>query len=367
MGWTGWGKRKVLVVAESPGEAEDEKGVQLIGRAGQKLRKHLGKIGVDLDEDCWKTNAVICRPSENETTDEQIEACRPSLNKTLMELKPDVIVLLGGAAVKSLIGSIWWDDEGLGGISRWAGFRIPSQELNAWICPTWHSSYLLRQDDPVLEFWFDQHLKAVFELEGKPWPNGPPDFQSQVECIYEGEEAEKRIQRMTRRGGVFTFDYETNRLKPDGEGARIFSCAICRDGEETIAFPWMSRIKQVMSEFLQSEHEKWGWNIKFEQRWTRVEFGHGVRNWGADGMLMAHILDNRSKVGAKFNGFVLWGQPAWHKLVSPYLKSDRKGGNENNRINELDLRDLLIYNGMDAVMEWFCVDKQLKLKKEMMS
>ena len=57
---SGDGRKKILVVAEAPGENEDKQNTQLIGRAGQRLKFHLKQLGVDLHRDCWKTNAVIC-------------------------------------------------------------------------------------------------------------------------------------------------------------------------------------------------------------------------------------------------------------------------------------------------------------------
>jgi uracil-DNA glycosylase len=138
---TGKGSNKVLVVAEAPGEEEDRQGVQLIGRAGQLLRNMLHTIGEELD-DCWKTNAVICRPPGNEIKTEYVAACRPTLLKTIAELKPRVIILLGGSAVESVIEPEW--GRNVGGIGRWAGYTIPSPTYNAWLCPTYHPSYLLR-------------------------------------------------------------------------------------------------------------------------------------------------------------------------------------------------------------------------------
>src|SRR3990167_7733579 len=75
MPYTGEGRKKILVVAEAPGRKEDEKGTQLIGQDGQLLRQTLKQLDIDLDWDCWKTNAVICRPPNNITPkEEQIEA-----------------------------------------------------------------------------------------------------------------------------------------------------------------------------------------------------------------------------------------------------------------------------------------------------
>ena len=63
MKYTGKGEKDVLIIGEYPGAAEDQQGEQLIGDAGQLLHDELDALGLDLDRDFWKTNALSCRPS----------------------------------------------------------------------------------------------------------------------------------------------------------------------------------------------------------------------------------------------------------------------------------------------------------------
>lgn len=356
---TGQGKYGVLVVAEAPGATEDRDGVQLVGKSGQKLREVLRRFDVDLDRHCFKTNAVICRPEGN-PTDEQIEYCRPCLNKTIEELKPYCIILLGAAAVKSLIGQLWRRGEDPGGIGRWVGWQIPSQQLNTWICPTYHPSYILRSNEPVLELWFARHLEGAFQvqLKGRPWPDG---FKcDSIEVIYEPERAAKRVRQMIARGGRVSFDYETNMLKPDGPSARIVSCAVCWEGKKTVAFPWHGEAVGAVSELLLNPLiGKIGYNCKFESRFTRALLGHGVRNWIFDGMLGAHVLDHRPGVTSlDFQAFVQLGIKPWGDEVSPYFSSEQP--NAPNRIKEVDLGALLKYNGLDALITFKLAEKQMR-------
>ena len=48
---TGKGRKKILVVAEAPGENADRLNTQLIGRAGKLLRRFLKSMNIDLDID----------------------------------------------------------------------------------------------------------------------------------------------------------------------------------------------------------------------------------------------------------------------------------------------------------------------------
>lgn len=338
------------MVAEAPGAEEDRRNTQLIGECGQLLRKTLRKHGIDLDTDCWKTNAVICRPPNNKTPDDkQVAACLPNLRKTIEELNPRIIIPLGSTAVKAVIGMTWKED--VGQINRWVGFRIPSTSPNAWICPTYHPSYLLRANDPVLDLIFSNHLKAAFRRKRRPWED-IPNYKAQVEVELSPSRAARVIRRIRRTAKLVAFDYEGNMLKPDSKKAQIVSCSICADGARTIAYPWEGgAIDQTARLLRMSSIGKIASNIKFEDRWTRAKLGRPVRTWAWDTMLAAHVLDNRRGVTSiKFQSYVLLGAESYNDKIEPYLKS--KGGSAVNRIRDINLQDLLLYNGLDSLLEY---------------
>lgn len=355
---SGRGKRRILVVGEAPGADEDEQGVQFVGRTGQHLRRVMSKVGIDSKRDVWFTNSLICRPPNNETPDDKkIDYCRPNLLRTIDELKPDVIILLGSVAVKSLLGSIWRED--VGSISRWVGWKIPCQKINAWICPTWHPSYLLRMKEPILDRSFEKHLEAAGELEGKPF-DVVPDYRKRVTNLYNPEEAASFIRDMIRRGGPIAFDYEGNMLKPDWSDWKIVSCSVCWKGKQTIAYPWVGEAIKATGELLDSELPKVASNMKLEDRWTRRYFGYPVRNWKWDTMLAAHILDVRRDITSiKFQSFVQLGQESYDDHIKPLLRT--KGDNRVNQIlKEVNMDELLLYNGLDSLLEYLVAKKQMK-------
>lgn len=356
MPWSGKGEKKVLIVAEVPSRTEDDRGLHLCGEWGQLLQDVLRSIDIDMRTDCWLTNAIICRPESNrKPTDAEIDYCRPNLTNTIRELKPRVIIPLGLPAVKSLIGPLWKED--VGAMGRWVGWRIPNQKPNTWICPNWHPSYIgSNPNDKALHILFKQYLKDAFALKGRPWAE-PPDFESQVAVILNPDEAATRIRQFIKNSerwgdklGV-AFDYETNMLKPDSKQAWIACCSIS-DGTPTgtIAYPWMGEAIKASQEFIRSPVPKIASNLKFEERWTKAILGHGVRNWQWDTMLGAHWIDNRPKIsGLKFQSYVLLGMPDYDSHVRPYLKAD--ASNKPNRIKELPLQDLLLYCGLDSLLE----------------
>lgn len=358
---TGRGKRRILFVGEAPGEEEDRRGVQLIGKAGQTLRKVLQELNTDLD-DCWKTNAVCCRPPKNEIKDEYIEACRPTLLKVVQELKPSVIVLLGISAVKSLIGVEWGKD--IGKMGKWVGWTIPSTLHQAWLCPTYHPSYVARMnEDPLLVRIVKDHLKKALSLEHTPPPYlSVSDLEKRIELVTAGGDARMRLLELVRKEGVLAFDYETTGLKPEHEKHRIVSCSFCLGGKDTWACMMSADLLPLLSRILlNAELGKVASNLKFEERWTRTKLGHGVANWNWDTMLAAHVLDNRGGISSvKFQAYVRLGVPDYDRAIHPLLEA--KDANGFNRIDQISQKDLLLYNALDSLLEFRVMQKQ---KEEM--
>lgn len=358
----GRGKKKILVIGEAPGRDEDSEGKPFVGVSGRLLADTMTRYGVDLRRDCWITNALICRPPNNRTpTDAEVDYCRPNITRVLREYEPEKIILLGLPAVVSVLSQLWKEDE-LGTMTRWAGWRIPCQRPNAWLCPTWHPSFVLRAQKEKKRntelMYFRQHIRRALELEGRPW-DVVPDYASQIKCIYDDEEARRAIVGMIAFGSEkkpMAIDYETNMLKPDSDEHRIVSCSIS-DGKTTIAYPWRGQARKETGVFLRSPIPKIAANMGFEERWTIAEFGHGVNNWWRDIMLRAHVIDNRRHITSlKFQSFVMFGTEDYDHHIKQFLKG--KNPNKPNNIKEIDLKDLLRYNGLDAFLEWMVAERQ---------
>ncbi len=94
----------IVLVGEAPGENEDIEGTPFVGRAGGLLEEILGEVGLERD-DVFITNVVKCRPPENrDPRKDEIETCRPYLEKQIDHLEPDVIAALGNHATETLTG-----------------------------------------------------------------------------------------------------------------------------------------------------------------------------------------------------------------------------------------------------------------------
>src|SRR3954453_7741413 len=110
----GSAKAEMMLVGEQPGDQEDKAGAPFVGPAGKLLDKALVAAGVDRDQ-LYVTNAVkhfkFTLPERGKRrihktpSRTEVVACRPWLFAEMMSVQPDVVVLLGATAAKSLMGN----------------------------------------------------------------------------------------------------------------------------------------------------------------------------------------------------------------------------------------------------------------------
>lgn len=136
-----------LFIGEGPGAEEDVRGEPFVGQAGKLLDAMLASLGIARGDKVYIANAVKCRPPGNRTPEAaEMAACRPWLERQITLLKPKVIVLLGKAAVHSVLG----EDKSLAAMRgrRFEHAGIP-------VAVTYHPAYLLRNLPDKAKAWED--------------------------------------------------------------------------------------------------------------------------------------------------------------------------------------------------------------------
>ena len=94
----------LMFVGEAPGASEDAQGLPFVGRAGKLLGEMLGENGMTR-EDVFVTNVLKSRPPGNRDPEaEEIQACRPYLQRQVELIEPRVICTLGNFSTKLLRG-----------------------------------------------------------------------------------------------------------------------------------------------------------------------------------------------------------------------------------------------------------------------
>ena len=141
----------VVVIGEAPGAEEDRSGRPFVGKAGQMLDRMLDAIG--LTDRAFITNTVFWRPPGNRTpTPAEQAVCRPFLENAVFLIKPKLLLLVGGAAAKSVLGV----DEGIMSLrGRWFEWSDSEKRLNLPVLPTLHPAFLLRTPQAKKLAWFD--------------------------------------------------------------------------------------------------------------------------------------------------------------------------------------------------------------------
>jgi len=372
MGVTGDGRLNALILAEASGSNEDKSNIQLIGKVGQFLRKRIKARGYDLEKDFYKVNAIQCWPHDSKgsnrtPTSQEITHCRPRLFDTIKKVQPRFIIPMGGVAMEALLGGVFKDLK----ITRWRGLCIPDRELQAYIIPMYHPSAASRNEDD-LNFMaeYDRDLDKMLR-----WVANMPDIEFEneepyVTCLYDYPDVKNFLELVLKeKPKEVVIDYETNCLKPYIRGARIAAISIGW-GEEAWAFPYqyrdhfssteLSHIRELYKKILgEIGIKKVSQNVHFEINWSRVMFDAPVDPWVWDTMLAAHVIDNRRDFcSLEMQSYVNFGVRPYDDHIKPYLKS--KGKNPFNRVMELDLEDLLTYNGLDNIYPQKLKKKQMR-------
>lgn len=141
---------RLMLIGEAPGREEDLEGKPFVGRAGQLLDKMLAAIGID-ESKVHIANTVYWRPPGNRTpTPEETQACAPFLSRQMELVAPEIVVLLGGVAVKGVLGLT----EGILKLrGKWRTLTIAGREIKA--LATLHPAYLLRTPAAKRQAWQD--------------------------------------------------------------------------------------------------------------------------------------------------------------------------------------------------------------------
>jgi len=157
-----------LFIGEGPGAEEDVKGEPFVGQAGKLLDNMLAALGIARGDKVYIGNAVKCRPPGNRTPEAaEMAACRPWLERQIALLRPKVIVLLGKAAVHSLLH----DDKSLASLR---GRRFEYQGIPVIV--TYHPAYLLRNLPEKARAWEDLLFARRCLRESKAAGGGEPPF-----------------------------------------------------------------------------------------------------------------------------------------------------------------------------------------------
>lgn len=141
---------RLMIVGEAPGRDEDLAGIPFVGPPGVLLDKILSAASIDPGT-VHITNMVYWRPPGNRTpTPEEIEVCLPFLKRQIALVRPEIVLVLGAAAAKGLMGL----QEGITRV-RGQWHELAAEGVSVRAMATLHPEYLLRTPALKRHTWRD--------------------------------------------------------------------------------------------------------------------------------------------------------------------------------------------------------------------
>jgi uracil-DNA glycosylase family 4 len=351
----GQGQLKIAIVAEAPGEKEDELGIPLIGPSGQLLNERLKLVGdylgLDPEVDCVKLNVVQCRPPNNrEPTPDEIRCCRERVDRQLEEIQPALILALGNPAINAILA----DAPVSISAGVMAGRVVPSELRRCWVACSYHPAWFLRNGNRDLFLLDNAILAGLRKLEQGVWTSQLLD-ESAFQIVDNYQEALSLLQRLSQSTDAVGLDFETYQLHPwDPEGTVLTVglatstktgwCVPVTHRESKWSSAQLEGIKRALCSFFESDAPKIIQNWQFEGVWVDQWFKSRLNNVVVDTMVREHIIDNRDGKGITSQGFQTFV---------------RFGSNYKQMVNRKDLRHefldhLARYNVLDVryMLKW---------------
>lgn len=142
----------LMFIGEAPGFHEDQQGRPFVGAAGKFLEELLESIGLGR-KDVFIANVIKCRPPGNrDPLPEEIEACKPYLDRQIELIQPEMVVTLGRFSMarafpKARISRIHGQPRKVGGVLYY---------------PMYHPAAALHQ--PSLRRIIEEDMRRIPEL-----------------------------------------------------------------------------------------------------------------------------------------------------------------------------------------------------------
>lgn len=324
----GSGKRsaKLMIVGEAPGAREDEQHRAFVGPAGKLLDTLLEEMGLSRD-DCYITNAIKCRPPDNETPGRsEVKECVRYLADEIEQVQPQIILSLGNTALQALTGR--------SGITKHRG--RPVQLGGATVVPTFHPAAALRSSHYI------SSIKADMRYAAKLLRGERTGLRTRTRFVTTRAQLNLVCKKIAESPRV-AFDVETTGLRAWEGNVRIVTFGVSWAPGEAAVIPiehstwqkegWKDLVYKELKRVMEDPTKGYiAHNGKFDCGWL-ARFGVYVP-LTFDTMIAAHLLDENRPKGLKPLSQMLLG-------ADEYSEDTKDCYNAN-------LKKLAVYNGKDC-------------------
>lgn len=303
----GTGANQVLIVAEAPGEQEDETGQPFCpaAPAGSILERAIRRVGMTRDQFAI-TNVVPARPPNNwlekaPWEEEAISWGLPILEDTIKRYQPRAILALGGVAIRATTGLAGPKL----GVSHLSGYVLPSR----WGIPvvaSFHPSFLRRGKMSLFGCLMRYiRLAALVAREGRqavvPDPDNPPagyithPTENQAEMFADAADVADWV----------LYDIETYYSNAEEEAEEhdskdIKSIQFALTTDSGIYMPWREPYIRIAKRVMANRQRKAGFNNwRFDDPALRA-VGVDISGEIVDCMWMAHFAQPDLPRGLQF-------------------------------------------------------------------
>jgi len=259
-------KARLAIVGMNPGTNEIAFDKPFVGPSGEFLNDMLTKHNLPKREDVFVTNAILCKPPEDEKIKkEAILNCQERLLNELTQVQPEVVLALGNVAVHALTGKFKAKITNVNGI-------VGSSELleKIKIIPAFHPAAILR--NPGFQKPFEEALLTVKKLLSGDTLDKPKG----INYIFTPtkEELEEKLNWIMEncKGEILGCDIETTGLKPYSREVLYMGIAY-REDEVVILYKDLIK-SQIIKEFLSRKDLLFGWqNGQFDTIFLNNKLG----------------------------------------------------------------------------------------------
>jgi len=318
---------RYMVVGEAPGYREDEVEKPFAGKSGQFLDEVLEQVGLSR-KDAFISNVAKCRPPANRTpTRTELKACRPYLDAEIEAVKPELILLVGNAALNLIKKS---------GITKHRGEVFKYGD--ATVLPTVHPAAVLR--NPNYDAVFRTDLATFSRMvRGEPGATPTRTF------LVRNPRALTATCRSILTAPAVAYDLETTGTEEYEEDAKIVTVGISPKPGIAFVVPihhpesrWKDPdkvLRAIGHALMFTKAKVIAHNAKFDDRWM-TQFDIPIHS-DFDTMIAAHLLDENRFKSLKFLAQLILG-------VDPWADVDLGGGGALTTA----LSKLARYNAKDA-------------------
>lgn len=342
---------KIVYVGEAPGTAEAASGIPFQGGAGQLLSHCMSRVGLERHS-AFMTNVCHIQPPGNKFEWFYLKANQAHylrgvlrLKADLEEIRPNIVVALGGHALRALTGKK--------GIDKWRGSILSANLVPGLkVVGTYHPAYALRvyEAKKIIE-WDLMRVKQEMET--------PEILLPQRKHYLAPDEVTMNIVAAEMMNAEWlSCDIECVPDEGARHGWRLDCVGFSDRADRSLVIPWNTPAQRlIIRQLLTNKSKKIFQNGMFDTMFLADHVSIEVTNFAWDTMLAHHALyaeaasgaDEMAALSGKKRMSVFkkgLGFQASIYTREPYYKDDGKVGIEGKG----DKMEFYLYNGKDAAV-----------------